>query len=848
MGKILNNGGRLGKTVDYNTSSAYTTGSSNKKNSGVWNLDSAVKVVNADYSAFTGSSSAGEYGYDFSFSYPVTGVADGTTVDITASGTNITTSDFGSTGGWNSSLTQTVTITGGNIAFSISPRQDAFTEGTETVTFTLAATDSAGNQTGSPSITVSISDDSKTRYYGASTATGYTNPSSMNEGAFTYYYFYIGNPDWILNGGGPDNMYWSINASTSDFEVVSSACDYITTVNNYPNSGDSSDIYRVGLSTYADVNTEGTENFTLSFRESSTSGTVRATTTVTVNDTSKSVLYGVYSGSDATPDEGTTPYVDFYVTNSTPTMYWSIDSGTSDFDTGSGSVSWYTSVSNYPTVGNTAYIYRVNLSVTADETTEGAEDHFVRFRTGSTSGTIQATQTLTVQDTSTTPASGGGSELSPVLLTVSGQYSTNLYSSHSIDLSSYVGSTGRLVMWYETGTTYTGDLQIDNVSLNGTTYSFESNGESWQTTTGDMNTSSATTAHYESLSFADVVTGTSGQKWLRDSGGTGSSGTGLTSGSSGSFYLYAETSGSGWPWSMWLRSPEVTLTTGTCTFDLGRYGAAIGTARFYWYGTPAASGWYGVDATELQYVWKAPATSVSSGNSLHDNAPCAYTGTWLHTYSLGGSSYTNSAGQSKPYAQMVTDMNLRTSTPTSNNDAIISNGGFTHYIVMFPQHSGSGWSRPWGYWGIASGSTVTTPGTTDQYDGPLHFLNNSSSYFQVRRPSSTTSNGDYGYTATHLTSTTAPLVLVTVFRSDGTVKYWLRQTSQTPINASSISFTGSAGYGIKSGVDVATPVYADSYYFSKPSFTGMMEAGFFNTPLSDTDAATLADNLSTEYC
>ena len=126
--------------------------------------------------------------------------------------------------------------------------------------------------------------------------------------------------------------------------------------------------------------------------------------------------------------------------------------------------------------------------------------------------------------------------------------------------------------------------------------------------------------------------------------------------------------------------------------------------------------------------------------------------------------------------------------------------------------------------------------------------NNSSSYFQVRRPSSTTSNGDYGYTATHLTSTTAPLVLVTVFRSDGTVKYWLRQTSQTPINASSISFTGSAGYGIKSGVDVATPVYADSYYFSKPSFTGMMEAGFFNTPLSDTDAATLADNLSTEYC
>lgn len=186
-------------------------------------------------------------------------------------------------------------------------------------------------------------------------------------------------------------------------------------------------------------------------------------------------------------------------------------------------------------------------------------------------------------------AGAAGPTLSGVLLTRSGQYSSNSWENDiSINLSPYVGSTGRLVFYYESITSFRGDIQLDNISLNGTTYAFTSTNDGFETTTVDTNSAGLeTTAHYESLSFTAVPTGTSGNRWNRDSNGTPSSTTGLSidaSGSTAGFYLYAETSVTH-PASFWLRSPEVTLNTGTCSISCARYGSNIGTLKVYWYGT-----------------------------------------------------------------------------------------------------------------------------------------------------------------------------------------------------------------------------------------------------------------------
>jgi hypothetical protein len=145
----------------------------------------------------------------------------------------------------------------------------------------------------------------------------------------------------------------------------------------------------------------------------------------------------------------------------------------------------------------------------------------------------------------------------------------------TVDLSAYVGSTVRLIFAHQTaasGTTFRADLQLDEINVNGSTYTFETTGDltGWQTSTSSQST-------YTSVSWSSVTTGTSGTRWLRDSGGTSSSSTGLTTGGDNtSFYLYTETSGSSNGFYYWLRSPEITLTSGTLTFYEARYGSTIG--------------------------------------------------------------------------------------------------------------------------------------------------------------------------------------------------------------------------------------------------------------------------------
>jgi len=177
--------------------------------------------------------------------------------------------------------------------------------------------------------------------------------------------------------------------------------------------------------------------------------------------------------------------------------------------------------------------------------------------------------------------------LSPVLDTRTGQYSTSAY--EQVNLSSafapYVGSTGRLVFQYTSGSSFTGDIQVDDINIGSSNnYSFEATGQSFETTTDGSTDTTRDDTFYQGLSFTSVLTsGIASNRWNRDLGGTSSGSTGLAFADAGSYYLYVETTSPGFPYKVtWLRSPEVTLDTATLNFALGRYGATIGTLRVFW--------------------------------------------------------------------------------------------------------------------------------------------------------------------------------------------------------------------------------------------------------------------------
>ena len=190
--------------------------------------------------------------------------------------------------------------------------------------------------------------------------------------------------------------------------------------------------------------------------------------------------------------------------------------------------------------------------------------------------------------------------------TYTGAQTSSSWQGVSINVSSLKGMTVRFIFHYVSGTNWPGDLQIDSVGFpkyytyadtggyfqgwgannnsfgtsSFTNTSSASNGGVWLTTTTD-------TSSYAGASWSTVTAGTTQLRWNGRSGGTPSTGTGLSSGVGGSgFYVYAETSGSGYPnKNFWLRSGTHDIGTQTGTpyfsFQLGRYGSAIGTLKIY---------------------------------------------------------------------------------------------------------------------------------------------------------------------------------------------------------------------------------------------------------------------------
>ena len=167
---------------------------------------------------------------------------------------------------------------------------------------------------------------------------------------------------------------------------------------------------------------------------------------------------------------------------------------------------------------------------------------------------------------------------SPVLDTVSGE--SGQWSQRTVDISGYAGATVRPVFHYVSGSSYTGDIQLDQIVIGGTTSSFEAWGDGYQ-----RNLKTLQTSDYASVDWVSLSTGGTNGEWMRDLNGTPSGGTGLQTAASGSFYVYAETSqaGSGFPdKDIWLRGPQVTLgASPTFTYYEARLGATIGTLNVH---------------------------------------------------------------------------------------------------------------------------------------------------------------------------------------------------------------------------------------------------------------------------
>jgi len=175
------------------------------------------------------------------------------------------------------------------------------------------------------------------------------------------------------------------------------------------------------------------------------------------------------------------------------------------------------------------------------------------------------------------------------LFSISSQTLQNVWEEHTIDISSYASATVRVVFWYLRGTSFTGDIQIDDIYINGTTYTFESGVENFIRNSAALNVGTLVTTYPSSMTTTALTTTSSGSFWNRDAGGTPSGATSSTIdhtlGTTAGFYVYAETSGPATGAPYFLATPSITLSgsPGNMTFWTSRYGATIGTLQVYVY-------------------------------------------------------------------------------------------------------------------------------------------------------------------------------------------------------------------------------------------------------------------------
>lgn len=176
------------------------------------------------------------------------------------------------------------------------------------------------------------------------------------------------------------------------------------------------------------------------------------------------------------------------------------------------------------------------------------------------------------------PSPGGYIGSSPIQ---SGNAGTSI-KSVTFDLSSstyvgqsIIGTTGRLVFKYTSGTNFRGDIQIVEVTWNGTPSKIGSDYLNWE-----RNSISNPSSYPSSSNWTTVSTSYANGRWLRDTGNTGSPNTGVFIPAEYGSCIYFETSvnGQGYPNKTgYLRQKNTTtFTSNSVTVKYYAYGVDIG--------------------------------------------------------------------------------------------------------------------------------------------------------------------------------------------------------------------------------------------------------------------------------
>jgi hypothetical protein len=295
-----------------------------------------------------------------------TNVANGTTLYWTV---NATTADVSTTSG-------SFTINSNAGSFTIPAIADSLTEGSEAYTISIRTGSTSGTVVASSTLTINDTSTTPAPTYAINFYdTNYSPKTTFNEGEQAFVFINTTNvPDGTT-------LYWSTSSPSDLVAPVSGS--FVVNFN----------FTSTTLTIATDSLTEGTESLTFYVRSGSVSGTVLTSSSITINDTS-TTPGPTYSVSNASTNEGASATANVTTTNvaNGTTLYWTVDASTADVSTTSGSF----------TISSNAGSF--TIPAIADSTTEGTEYYTISVRTGSTAGTVVASSTLTINDTSTTPA------------------------------------------------------------------------------------------------------------------------------------------------------------------------------------------------------------------------------------------------------------------------------------------------------------------------------------------------------------------------------------------------------------------------------------------------------------
>ena len=79
---------------------------------------------------------------------------------------------------------------------------------------------------------------------------------------------------------------------------------------------------------------------------------------------------------------------------------------------------------------------------------------------------------------------GGSLGLTASLDSISGELAG--WRRRDVDISEFLGATVRPVFHYVSGSSFTGDIQLDNIQIDGNTYDFETSVENFQRSASDV--------------------------------------------------------------------------------------------------------------------------------------------------------------------------------------------------------------------------------------------------------------------------------------------------------------------------------------------------------------------------